>query len=1016
MKITTEIGIILLLVLIMVPVVSGIEQDVIVVTDGNNHRIKMHNLSNYDILSMNGSSGSGDYQFSHPFDIYCDDIYMYIVDKNNNRIVKRFKNNYTFVSKIGTQGSGNDQFFIPEGITGDDTYLYITDSGNSRIKKHNKSDLSYVSKFGSIGSGNDQFIFPFGIVYYDGYLYIVDYSNHRIKKHNASDLSYVSQFGSSGSGDDQFGSPTGITTDGTYLYICDGCNHRIKKHSFNGTYISKIGTDGSGDDQFHYPNGIDYNNGYLYIADGLNHRIKKHLASNLSYVSKYGTLGSGNDQFNNLFGIFITSIPLHECTACTWNQTEYDVNDPFKFNYTLVDADNSTFEYSLWINDSTGGWVDNFVLNVSESCIESTIGTDYQFGEIRGCIYAMNRYSSNYTLLNSSTSYLPAHNCTNYEWNKTDYYPDDPFRFNYTLNHANNDTYEYKFIIIDPDDDIKGNYVLNVSSDHINGIMGTCWINGEYSGQIWAVNRTSEAATELCNNTTSFNFINPSASDCEMNKSVYDVREDNETFRFNYTISNPHSSCYEYYIMFIYYTDLSGTVYDTYWIDYDIDSTDNHYTSTIYTNWTEGIYSVVMGYSNGTDFIELCNDSVTILSSTKPDYYINFTKDSYQVGESVQITYKTKYPDDSCISLRWIDATGIDGGTGNESTTWSNLGSSGTIYTSFDRLGQYKVSLVYDNESTDEYLSLEDSSYGITSTSTEIRIDYEVYYFEEDDISNNVGYYASISSGKDIVVCIFNPDNVMVAMESFSYPSDFNDGTLTVNGTYLAIPTDGSGDFTFIVRETESGSNLASDTCFIKIPDYTTLDLFFYPDSITAGEDLNLYYYIPVPDVDTEYSIQIRPPLLVNPVESLLISADSSDSYGYQGYITYTVPVDRDSNTWKGVIADLDSETDNMTAYATVGCIPHYVPEEIGGINAITNLASAAGFSGETGEFIFAILVILLIMYFIGKDLDAKSQIAILSICVIGFTIIGMIPVWVLVIIAVLLGAVLTFNLTDRIG
>ena len=74
----------------------------------------------------------------------------------NNRIQK-FNEKGEYLSQFGTKGSGNGQFSLPFDIAIDSKgNLWVADTGNNRIQEFNEKG-EYLTKFGSSGSGNGQF-------------------------------------------------------------------------------------------------------------------------------------------------------------------------------------------------------------------------------------------------------------------------------------------------------------------------------------------------------------------------------------------------------------------------------------------------------------------------------------------------------------------------------------------------------------------------------------------------------------------------------------------------------------------------------------------------------------------------------------------------------------------------------------------------------------------------------------------------------------------------------------------
>jgi DNA-binding beta-propeller fold protein YncE len=88
---------------------------------------------------------------------------------------------YEFVKKWGSKGTGEGQFTVPYNVDVDaKDDVWVADRGNHRIQKFDKDD-NFLFKFGSFGSKEGQFNNPRQIAVDKGiqYLYVVDSKNNR---------------------------------------------------------------------------------------------------------------------------------------------------------------------------------------------------------------------------------------------------------------------------------------------------------------------------------------------------------------------------------------------------------------------------------------------------------------------------------------------------------------------------------------------------------------------------------------------------------------------------------------------------------------------------------------------------------------------------------------------------------------------------------------------------------------------------------------------------------------------
>ncbi|MBP9502484.1 MAG: hypothetical protein KBF17_10020 [Candidatus Promineofilum sp.] len=177
----------------------------------------------------------------------------------------------------GSSGSGNGQFSDPRGVAVDGAgNVYVADSGNHRIQKFDAGG-AYVGQWGSGGSSNGQFNYPAGVaVDGSGNVYVADSDNHRIQKFD-SNGNYQSKWGVSGNGNGQFQYPQAVAADGVgNVYVADSDNSRIQKFDAGGVYQTQWGSFGSGNGQFQYPTGVAVDgSSNVYVADFYDNRIQK---------------------------------------------------------------------------------------------------------------------------------------------------------------------------------------------------------------------------------------------------------------------------------------------------------------------------------------------------------------------------------------------------------------------------------------------------------------------------------------------------------------------------------------------------------------------------------------------------------------------------------------------------------------------------------------------------------------------------------------------------------------------
>jgi len=151
MKSTTQIGLILILILILMQACS--EDD----------PTAPATVVAPEFVLAWGSSGSGDGQFDDPWGVACDASgNVFVVDWELDR-AQKFDSDGNYLGQFGTTGSGDGQFDAPWNIACDAaSNVYVTDYENNRVQKFDNSG-TYLGQFGTYGTGDGQFDGPVGV-------------------------------------------------------------------------------------------------------------------------------------------------------------------------------------------------------------------------------------------------------------------------------------------------------------------------------------------------------------------------------------------------------------------------------------------------------------------------------------------------------------------------------------------------------------------------------------------------------------------------------------------------------------------------------------------------------------------------------------------------------------------------------------------------------------------------------------------------------------------------------------
>jgi len=287
------------------------------IADSGNNRVQKFDLTGDDYVMQFGSSGSGNGQFSSPFDSVTDSGgNIWVTDSGNCR-VEEFNSSGTYTSQFGSCGSGNGQLNTPRGIAIDGSgNFWVADSQNSRVEEFNSSG-TYQSQFGTSGAGNGQFSTNMQYIHLDagGNIYVSDKGNNNIQKFSGSG-GYTATFGPTIAN-----APSGTVSNVNDLTL-DGCNHiwiednghgRVVEVDHAGNYVTSFADNGGIQSL-----GIDGSSN-LYVLDATADKVDIYNSS-LTLSGTFGSSGSGNGQFSGPLGITVvgsapTALPLSSCSA-----------------------------------------------------------------------------------------------------------------------------------------------------------------------------------------------------------------------------------------------------------------------------------------------------------------------------------------------------------------------------------------------------------------------------------------------------------------------------------------------------------------------------------------------------------------------------------------------------------------------------------------------------------------------------------------------------------------------------
>lgn len=209
----------------------------IAVTDLFGHSVYLFDNQG-DFLQKIGCEGTYDGHFNFPTDvIFIDDDEILVSDQNNHRIQRFSSQTGTFIRSFGKHGSGKGQFNRPFGLFMDDQeQIVVTDVGNKKIHVLTKDGES-IFTFGD--NGPEELSNPLSCVRYKDKFFVSDMEDHSIKVFDITGQ-FLYKFGSQGTANGQFMAPFGLHIDRfNCLLVCDRNNARVQKFSLDGRFLGK---------------------------------------------------------------------------------------------------------------------------------------------------------------------------------------------------------------------------------------------------------------------------------------------------------------------------------------------------------------------------------------------------------------------------------------------------------------------------------------------------------------------------------------------------------------------------------------------------------------------------------------------------------------------------------------------------------------------------------------------------------------------------------------------------------
>ena len=160
--------------------VSYLNDNEILVADGDNHRIQQINIQTGTVVKSFGKCGTGKGEFKNPFDVCLDDEGRIVVTEyGNNRIQVMSKEGESILT-FGD--SGPEKLNGPNSCIPYKNMLLVSDGSNCCIKAFDQSG-TFLYKFGEEGNQDGRFDWPNGIlVDSSNNVLVCDYNNNRVQQ------------------------------------------------------------------------------------------------------------------------------------------------------------------------------------------------------------------------------------------------------------------------------------------------------------------------------------------------------------------------------------------------------------------------------------------------------------------------------------------------------------------------------------------------------------------------------------------------------------------------------------------------------------------------------------------------------------------------------------------------------------------------------------------------------------------------------------------------------------------
>jgi DNA-binding beta-propeller fold protein YncE len=254
----------------------------IVVSDYDNHQLKVFSGEDGSLLQSIGGEGKLEGQLNMPLGVAISREGNFVVADSRNHRLQVFQQDGTFLRTIGRKGKAEGELQFPMGVAVDNAgNITVADWGNHRIQVFDTMG-SFQRTIGHEGEGDGELKCPSGVAVNESgtVLVVADGQNHRVQIFDG-DGTFRRSIRRSPDSDEaamvlcELNGPMGIALDvGGNIMVSDksDCVHVFQQ---DGTFLRSVGRNGTGCGELHGPGGVAVDGaGNIVVADCKNRRVQ----------------------------------------------------------------------------------------------------------------------------------------------------------------------------------------------------------------------------------------------------------------------------------------------------------------------------------------------------------------------------------------------------------------------------------------------------------------------------------------------------------------------------------------------------------------------------------------------------------------------------------------------------------------------------------------------------------------------------------------------------------------------